>query len=218
MNNLSNITLEDIKLFIKNNKLLCVFAIATIVLFNLSNHFSTSCNEISAQMDSINLQVKQMEKQINMLRTVDVDLKNLETIKANIFKKCLNFGKNTSTYKFFNKLNEILKKSQIASTNAITKSYNLIKRQNLTLEQDLSAFNGDLILVEYSMTFRSNFKNMMDFFKRIEQLDRFMRLKQLDIRQNENGSKKDETVTNDLNVNLVFSILGKIALKEDDNA
>ena len=170
MNSLSNITIEDIKQFIKNNKLMCVLAVASVVLFVLRNNFSTSCDEISSQMDSINLQVKQMEKQINMLRTVDADLKHLDGIKADIFKKCLNFGKNTSTYKFFNRLNEILKGHQITSTNSITKSYNLIKKQSLTLEQDLSSFNGDIILVEYTMAFKTNFKNLMAFLKQMEQL------------------------------------------------
>lgn len=218
MNNLSNITIEDIKQFIKNNKLICVLAIASIVLFILRNNFSASCDEISSQMDSINLQVKQMEKQINTLRTVDVDLKHLDEIKADIFKKCLNFGKNTSTYKFFNKLNEILKSHQITSTNSITKSYNLIKKQNLTLEQDLSSFNGDIIIVEYTMAFKTNFKNLMAFFKQMEQLDRLIRLKQLDIRQGETNNKDGEKIKDDLNVSLVFSILGKISLKEDANA
>lgn len=218
MNSLSNITIEDIKQFIKNNKLMCTLAIASIVLFILRNNFSASCDEISSQMDSINLQVKQMEKQINMLRTVDADLKHLDGIKADIFKKCLNFGKNTSTYKFFNQLNEILKGHQITSTNSITKSYNLIKKQSLTLEQDLSPFNGDIILVEYTMAFKTNFKNLMAFLKQMEQLDRLIRLKQLDIRQGEINNKDGEIVRNDLNVNLVFSILGKISLKEDANA
>ncbi len=218
MNNLSNITIEDIKQFIKNNKLMCVLAVASFVLFILRNNFSASCDEISSQMDSVNLQVKQMEKQINMLRTVDADLKHLDGIKMDIFKKCLNFGKNTSTYKFFNRLNEILKGHQITSTNSITKSYNLIKKQSLTLEQDLSPFNGDIILVEYTMAFKTNFKNLMAFLKQMGQLDRLIRLKQLDIRQGETSNKDGEIVRNNLNVNLVFSILGKISLKEDANA
>ena len=218
MNNLSNITIEDIKQFIRNNKLICVLAIASIVLFVLRNNFSANCDEISSQMDSVNLQVKQMEKQINMLRTVEADLKHLEGVKTDIFKKCLNFGKNTSTYKFFNKLNEILKEYRITSTNSITKSYNLIKKQSLTLDQDLSPFNGDLLLVEYTMVFKSNFKNLMGFLKQMEQLDRLIRLKQLDIRQEEMSNKDGEAIKNDLNINLVFSILGKISLKEEANA
>lgn len=218
MNNLSNITVEDIKQFIKNNKLMCALAIASIVLFVLRNNFSASCDELSSQMDSINLQVKQMEKQINMLRTVDADLKHLDGIKADIFKKCLNFGKNTSTYKFFNRLNEMLKEHQITSTNSITKSYNLIKKQSITLEQDLSHFNGDIILVECTMAFKSNFKNLMGFLKQMEQMDRLIRLKQFNVRQEETSNNVEEKTTNNLNVNLVFSILGKISLKEDANA
>lgn len=218
MNNLSNITVEDIKQFIKNNKLMCVLVIVCIVLFILRNNFSASCDELSSQMDSVALQVKQMEKQINMLRTVDADLKHLDGIKADIFKKCLNFGKNTSTYKFFNRLNEIFKEHQITSTNSITKSYNLIKKQSITLEQDLSHFNGDIILVECTMAFNTNFKNLIAFLKQMEQFDRLIRLKQLDIRQRETRNKDGEKTENDLNVNLVFSILGKISLKEDANA
>lgn len=218
MNNLPSITLEDVKQFIKNNKIICVLLVATIVLFVLRSKFSANCDEISSQMDSINLQVKQMEKQINMLRTVESDLKHLEGIKVDIVKKCLNFGKNTSTYKFFNQLNAIFKEHQITSTNSITKSFNLSKKQNLTLEQDLSPFNGDLILVEYTMVFKSDFKNLMGVLQRMEHLDRLIRLKQLDIRCGEANTKSGEIITKDLSVNLVFSILGKISLKEGANA
>ena len=68
------------------------------------------------------------------------------------------------------------------------------------------------------MAFKTNFKNLMAFLKQMEQLDRLIRLKQLDIRQGETNNKDGEIVRNDLNVNLVFSILGKISLKEDANA
>lgn len=215
MSNLSSINLEDVKQFIKNNKLICGLVVINIILFILRSNFSANCDEIASQMDSINLQVKQIEKQMNMLRTVEADLKQLENVKIDILKKCLNFGKNTSTYKFFNALNTILNEHHIVSTNSITRSYNLIKKQNLTLEQDLSPFNGDLILVEYTMVFKSSFKNLIAFLRNMKQLDRLICLKQIDIRESEAG---DENLQNNLNVNLIFSVLGKIAMKEDANA
>ncbi len=214
MSNLSSITLEDVKQFIKHNKLMCVLVVINAVLFILYNNFDTSCDEISSQMDSINLQVKQIEKQMNMLRTVEADLKQLENVKIDILKKCLNFGKNTSTYKFFNTLNTILNEHHIVSTNSITKSYNLIKKQNLTLEQDLSPFNGDLILVEYMMVFKSSFKSLIAFLQKMEHLNRLICLKQIDIRESE---AVRENLEDNLNVSLIFSILGKIAMQEDAN-
>lgn len=215
MNSSSSINFESIKNFIKGHLLICILAIFNIALFFISISLGNSCDEISSQIDSIQLNAKHMENQINQLKNINNDLETLNQLEADITKKCLNFGKKTSIYKLLTKINQLLPNSESSLNVSTSSSYNLTLKQPITLDQNLQSFNGNYVLVDYTMTFKSNFKDTLDFIKSMNNFPYFISLKQMDIKLDIKSTAETRPL---LNVSLVYSILGKIKMKEENNA
>jgi len=156
-----------------------------------------------------------MENQINQLKNINNDLETLNQLEADITKKCLNFGKKTSIYKLLTKINQLLPNSESSLNVSTSSSYNLTLKQPITLDQNLQSFNGNYVLVDYTMTFKANFKDTLDFIKSMNNFPYFISLKQMDIKLDIKSTAETRPL---LNVSLVYSILGKIKMKEENNA
>ena len=215
MNSLSSINFQNIKTFIRGNLLICTLAILNIIIFFISISFENSCDEIASQIDSIHLNAKHIENEINQLKTISSDLTTLNQLETDITKKCLNFGKKTSIYKLLTKINQLLSSPEASLNVSISSSYNLTLKQAISLDQNLQNFTGNYILVDYTMTFKSNFKDTLNFIKSINNLPYFINLKQMDMKLDITPTTNGDPL---LNVSLVYSMLGKIKIKEGKNA
>ncbi len=211
MNPLLSINFEQFRNFLKNNVLIYVLAILNIVIFIFNISLGNSNAEVSSQIDSTQLNAKHIETQINQLNTINNDLNTLKQTEEEILDKCLNFGKKTSIYKFLTKINLFLKENTSKLNVSISNSYNLTQKQSLSLDQNLQNFNGNYVIVDYLMTFRSSFQDMLNFLKSMHELPYFITLKQMDIKIDTKASSTEEPL---LNVNLTYSMLGKIKIKE----
>ena len=125
-------------------------------------------------------------------------------------KKCVNFGKKTSVYKFLTQISDLFPTDSNLNL-SIVKSYNITKNQSLLLDQDLQAFEGDNICVDYALSFVCPYSKMIQIINDMgSRLNYFARLKQVEIK---NMAKDDN-----LSVNLVYTVLGKIHPKGNDDA
>lgn len=209
MGSLNNISVDQVKDFVKNNILLCVMLALDIVLFFSAISLGSSNDELEGQIDSLSIKKNQIEGNITKLSTVNKDYQALQEFKTKFSKKCVNFGKKTSVYKFLNQISGFFEEN--ASLNlSIVKSYNITKNQVLSLEQDLQPFKDDNIIVDYSLTYKATYSDVIKIINAINSLNYFIKLKQVDIK-----TTGDENV---LSANLVYSVLGKIRPKEDKDA
>ena len=209
MGSLNNISVDQVKDFVKNNILLCVMLALDIVLFFSAISLGSSNDELEGQIDSLSIKKNQIESNITKLSTVNKDYQALQDFKTKFSKKCVNFGKKTSVYKFLNQISGFFEES--ASLNlSIVKSYNISKSQVLSLEQDLQPFKDDNIIVDYSLTYKATYSDVIKIINAINLLNYFIKLKQVDIK-----TTGDESI---LSANLVYSVLGKIRPKEDKDA
>lgn len=209
MGSLNNISVDQVKDFVKNNILLCVMLALDIVLFFSAISLGSSNDELEGEIDSLSIKKNQIESNITKLSTVNKDYQALQDFKTKFSKKCVNFGKKTSVYKFLNQISGFFEES--ASLNlSIVKSYNISKSQVLSLEQDLQPFKDDNIIVDYSLTYKATYSDVIKIINAINSLNYFIKLKQVDIK-----TTGDESI---LSANLVYSVLGKIRPKEDKDA
>ena len=209
MGSLNNISVDQVKDFVKNNILLCVMLALDIVLFFSAISLGSSNDELEGQIDSLSIKKNQIESNITKLSTVNKDYQALQDFKTKFSKKCVNFGKKTSVYKFLNQISGFFEES--ASLNlSIVKSYNISKSQVLSLDQDLQPFKDDNIIVDYSLTYKATYSDVIKIINAINLLNYFIKLKQVDIK-----TTGDESI---LSANLVYSVLGKIRPKEDKDA
>ena len=209
MGNLNNISVDQVKDFVKNNILLCVMLALDIVLFFSAISLGSSNDELEGQIDSLSIKKNQIGSNITKLSTVNKDYQALQDFKTKFSKKCVNFGKKTSVYKFLNQISEFFEENSGLNL-SIVKSYNITKNQALSLDQDLQSFKDDNIIVDYSLTYKATYSEIIKTINAINSLNYFIKLKQVDIK-----TIGDEST---LSANLVYSVLGKIRPKEDKDA
>lgn len=209
MGNLNNISVDQVKDFIKNNILLCVMLALDIVLFFSAISLGSSNDELEGQIDSLSIKKNQIESNITKLSTVNKDYQALQDFKTKFSKKCVNFGKKTSVYKFLNQISGFFQENSTLNL-SILKSYNITKGQVLSLEQDLQAFKDDNIIVDCSLTCTATYSEIIKMINDMNTLNYFIKLKQIDI--------KPTNIEEKLSANLVYSVLGKIRPKEDSDA
>ena len=73
MGNLNNISVDQVKDFIKNNILLCVVFVLDVVLFFSAISLGSSNDELEGQIDSLSIKKNQIEGNITTLSTVNKD-------------------------------------------------------------------------------------------------------------------------------------------------
>ena len=209
MGSLNNISVDQVKVFVKNNILLCVMLALDIVLFFSAISLGSSNDELEGQIDSLSIKKNQIGSNITKLSTVNKDYQALQDFKTKFSKKCVNFGKKTSVYKFLNQISEFFEENSGLNL-SIVKSYNITKNQALSLDQDLQSFKDDNIIVDYSLAYKATYLEIIKIINAINSLNYFIKLKQVDIK-----TIGDEST---LSANLVYSVLGKIRPKEDKDA
>lgn len=209
MGNLNNISADQVKIFVKNNILLCVMFALDVVLFFSAISLGSSNAELEGEIDSFSIKKNQIQNNMTKLSTINKDHKTLQEFKAKFSKKCVNFGKKTSVYKFLNQVSSFFQENSTLNL-SILKSYNITKGQMLSLEQDLQAFKGDNIIVDYSLTCTATYSEIIKMINDMNTLNYFIKLKQIDI--------KTTNTEGNLSANLVYSVLGKIVPKEDNDA
>ena len=208
------LTFEYILAFLKANISICILLVFDIVLGFSTILLGNYKSEIGTQIADVQAKVKRIEGQIKNLTGIQSDINKLSQIEEKIYKKCVNFGKKTALYKFSGKINSFLNEGRNGISETWTNTYNLTKKQSISLDQDMRSFQNDYVVSNYSISFKSTFEQLIDFLKNVLTYDRLMQLKTLDVK-NINSTKGEEE--NLLNVNITYSILGKIKLKEEDD-
>ena len=209
MGSLNNISLDQVKDFAKNNILLCILLVLDIVLFFSAVSLGSSNDELEGKIDSLSIKKNQIQSNITKLTGVNKDYQMFQEVKTKLVKKCVNFGKKTSVYKFLNQISEFFQEGTNLNL-SIVKSYNITKNQALSLDQDLQAFKDDNIIVDYSLTYTASYSEIIKIINAMNSLNYFIKLKQLEIK-----TTGDE---GNLSANLVYRVLGKIRPKEDKDA
>lgn len=209
MGNLNNISADQVKDFVKNNILLSIVFAIDVVLFFSAIRLSASNDELEGKIDSCSIKKNQIQNNITKLSTINKDYKTLQDFKTKFAKKCVNFGKKTSVYKFLNQISSFFQENSTLNLSMV-KSYNITKNQILSLDQDLQLFKEDNIIVDYSLTYTATYSEVIKIINDMNTLNYFIKLKQIDIKTTGTEDK--------LSVNLVYSVLGKIIPKESNDA
>ncbi len=210
----SSIDLGKIKEFIRNNVIVCLLVIVDCILFFVNVSLSHSVEETSSQMDALQLQYNYVKTQLANLNSIEKDLSTIKSLEEDIFDKCLNFGKKTSIYKFLTKINQISAEVAKSLNVTIVNSVDVTKSQQISLDQSLLDYNGDYVIVDYKMTFNGSFSTIVYFINKINEIDNFITLKSIDI----NEIKRPLEQASVCDVTLVYSILGKIKIKDNQDA
>lgn len=208
MGSLNKISVDQIKDFAKNNILLCAMFVLDIILFFSAISLNTTNTDLEGKIDSLSIKKNQIQNNITKLSTVNDDYNNFQELKTKFLKKCVNFGKKTSVYKFLNQINTFFPENSNLHL-SIVKSYNITKSQALSLDQDLQAFTEDNIIVDYNLTCSLSYPEVIKIINDISSLNYFIKLKQIDIKTNSEGK---------VSSTLVYSVLGKIRPKENNDA
>ena len=207
MNKLENIDWETIKTFIKGNTLLCALAAVDIFLFFAALGCDNKNDGLQEKISSLQIKENQIKANLGKLKGLEKDYETLETLKTDIIKKCLNFGKKAKVYNFLKQIDGFLPGNKINISN--TNLYDITKGQTINFNQDLSEFDGDSILSIYNVLFSGKFEDLAAFLKQLDELPYCINLQKLEMRKNDT---KGAVVS--LNVNLSFALLGKIQLKD----
>jgi hypothetical protein len=86
--------------------------------------------------------------------------------------------------------------------------YDINKKRNINFNQDLSEFDGDVVIAGYNASLTGTTENFIEFLGKLNQLPYFINLQKLEMKNDPNKEAAP------LNVNLNFDLLGKIQLKE----
>lgn len=205
----SNITVNDVKDFVKNNVTICALILVNLVCFIMANSYGNAKGRYSNQLDQEQLKVKKLETELDNLKTISADIEALSKSEEAIWEKCLNFGKKTSLYKFVNKVHAFLDENEEHDFVAnLTSAYDLTKKQPISMDQDVSDLHGDYVLGEYTMNFKGNFAQLLSFMKKIQEMEYYIQLKQIDLKALNTEDLEELTIS------LIYQILGKIKIKE----
>ena len=207
MNKLANIDWDSLKAFIKGNPLLCALVVLDIFLFFIALGRSNANEVLQGQISSLQVKEKQIKTNLEKLNGMEKDFETLKNVKVAILKKCLNFGKKTTVYNFLKQMDGFLPGSKINVSN--TNLYNINKSRNINFNQDLSEFDGDNVVSNYSVLFSGKIEDFATFLKQFNELPYCINLQKLELRRKETAGGIVS-----LNVNLSFALLGKIQLKE----
>lgn len=208
MNKLSNIDWDSVKAFIKDNTLLCALAILDIFLFVLALQRGSANDALQESISNMQLKEKQIKANLTKLTRIEKDFGTIKAIKADILKKCINFGKKTTVFNFLKQVDGFLSGKKLSVSN--TNLYDINKNRNINFNQDLEEFDGDNVLASCNVSFAGGSEDLSTFLEKLNALPYFINLQKLEMRKNSNG---DATL---LNVNLSFSVLGKIQLRDND--
>lgn len=207
MNKLENIDWESIKAFIKGNTLLCALAVLDVFLFFTALGRSNTNESLRSQISSLEIKEKQIKTNLEKLNGMERDFETLKNVKDAILKRCLNFGKKTTVYNFLKQMDGFLPGNRINISN--TSLYDINKGRNINFNQDLSEFDGDSIVSNYSVLFNGKTEDLQMFLRQLNELPYCINLQKLEMRNNSATTGVDT-----LNINLSFALLGKIQLKE----
>ena len=207
MNKLANIDWDSLKAFIKGNPLLCALVVLDIFLFFIALGRSNANEVLQGQISSLQVKEKQIKTNLEKLNGMEKDFETLKNVKVAILKKCLNFGKKTTVYNFLKQMDGFVPGSKINVSN--TNLYNINKSRNINFNQDLSEFDGDNVVSNYSVLFSGKIEDFATFLKQFNELPYCINLQKLELRRKETAGGIVS-----LNVNLSFALLGKIQLKE----
>lgn len=207
MNKLENIDWDTIKTFIRGNTLLCALAVLDVFLLFAALGRSDNNEDILNQTYNLQIKEKQIKMNLEKLKGMERDFETLKKTKAEVLQKCLNFGKKTVVYNFLKRIDGFLQGSKINISN--TNLYDITKSRNINFNQDLSEFDDDNVLSNYSVLFSAKVADFEKFLKQLNELPYCINLQKLEIRNVE--TKGNNAL---LNVNLSFALLGKIQLRE----
>lgn len=205
-NKAKDIDWNSIKAILKANTTLCALVVLDIVLFFMAIQQGSTNDSLDGQISSLGIKEKQIKANLSKLTGLEKDFEALKNIKESIQKKCINFGKKTTIYNFLKQVNDFLQQNKLTVSN--TQLYNINKNRSINFNQDLEEFNGDNVIANYNASFVGAIEDLITFLNKLNELPYFINLQKLELRNN----AKDDSVS--LNVNLSFSILGKIQLKE----
>ena len=205
-NKAKDIDWNSIKAILKANTTLCALVVLDIVLFFMAIQQGSTNDSLDGQISSLGIKEKQIKANLSKLTGLEKDFEALKNIKESILKKCINFGKKTTIYNFLKQVNDFLQQNKLTVSN--TQLYNINKNRSINFNQDLEEFNGDNVIANYNASFVGAIEDLITFLNKLNELPYFINLQKLELRNN----AKDDSVS--LNVNLSFSILGKIQLKE----
>ena len=197
---------NSIKAILKANTTLCALVVLDIVLFFMAIQQGITNDSLDGQISSLGIKEKQIKANLSKLTGLEKDFDALKNIKESIQKQCINFGKKTVIYNFLKQVNDFLQQNKL--TVSSTQLYNVNKNRSINFNQDLEEFNGDNVIASYNASFVGVPEDLITFLNKLNELPYFINLQKLELRNN----AKDDSVS--LNVNLSFSLLGKIQLKE----
>lgn len=206
MNKLANIDWDKVKTFIKGNPVLCtLLAMDIFLLFVIWGHGDTN-ESIQSKISSLQLKEKQIRANLTKLSGLEKDFETLGNIKNDILNKCINFGEKVTIYNFLKQMDSSLPENKVNISNV--NLYNINKKRNINFNQDLSEFDGDVVIAGYNASLTGTTENFIEFLGKLNQLSYFINLQKLEMKNDPNKEAAP------LNVNLNFDLLGKIQLKE----
>lgn len=197
---------NSIKAILKANTTLCALVVLDIVLFFMAIQQGITNDSLDGKISSLGIKEKQIKANLSKLTGLEKDFEALKNIKESIQKKCINFGKKTTIYNFLKQINDFLQQNKLTVSN--TQLYNINKNRSINFNQDLEEFDGDNVIASYNASFVGTTEDLITFLNKLNELPYFINLQKLELRNN----AKDDSIS--LNINLSFSILGKIQLKE----
>ncbi|MGX8716389.1 MAG: hypothetical protein ACSW8C_00165 [bacterium] len=206
MNKLANIDLDTIKAFVKANPLLCILVVLDIALFFIAFQQDNASEALEEKISSYMIKEKQIKANLSKLTGMERDFDSLKAIKTTILKKCINFGKKITIYNFLKQIDSFLLQNKLTVSN--TQLYDINQNRNINFNQDLEEFDGDSVIASYNVFFTGSPEDLLTFLNKLNELPYFTNLQKLELRNN----TSDKGVA--LNVNLSFSMLGKVQLKE----
>ena len=206
MNKLANIDWDKVKTFIKGNPVLCaLLALDIFLLFVIWGHGDVN-ESIQNKISSLQLKEKQIRANLTKLNGLEKDFETLGNIKNDILNKCINFGEKVTIYNFLKQMDSSLPENKINISNV--NLYDINKKRNINFNQDLSEFDGDVVIAGYNASLTGTTENFIEFLGKLNQLPYFINLQKLEMKNDPNKEAAP------LNVNLNFDLLGKIQLKE----
>ena len=168
MNKLSNIDWDSVKTFIRGNTLLCVLAVLDVFLFFVAWGQGNTNDGLQEKIASLQMKEKQIKSTLGKLNGLEKDFETLKTLKADILKKSLNFGKKTKVYNFLKQIDSFLPENKINISN--TNLYDISKSRNINFNQDLSEFEGDHVISNYSVLFSGKTEDLITFLKQLNEI------------------------------------------------
>lgn len=225
-----SINKEQLKAWALENILAVVFFSLAGLLFAWTNYRKNETYETEKEVAILSTKAKSIEKQLTTLRGIDGDLNALDGKLKILREDLLNFGRKTEIYRFFLDFEQTLGLKLGSPT--IVRAYNFHQRTAITLDKDLSAYDGNLILVEYLINFKAPFYKLLGFIQALNSCQKYIGITKMELKEEGGASAgqsydtsnsfgttllKPNEVEKSMEVTIYLTILGEIKFNESEN-